>query len=273
MIFLAGLFFYVKDPHRHHRMNDNVLVKFMSCVFESSKRRWIIHRGGKFLENIQDLYEEDFVQSVRSVLEIIKLFLPLPIYWALLAQQDSSWTFQATKMDTIIGQWRIEPDQMKAVAPLMLLAMIPAWDKVLLPAIHKFTRMEITPVASITLGGIAAAASFIASGFLEIVLQVRDYFCFTINLIQLFLFPTAKSPKFNIRSLATSPVLSVDDWGVTFGYSGDPVCLHSSATVNEISGNCGVVHKQRVWEPHRGVDHRIKASEGGGELFTFLVRN
>lgn len=153
-------------------MRENVLLKFIRCVVESLKRILIIHRSGKFLDNVPDQFDAEFVKSVRSVLHIMKLFLPLPIYWALLAQQDSSWTFQATKMNTQIGQWHIEPDQMKAIAPLILLAMIPLWDRIALPAVHQFTHFEITPVASITLGGIAAAAAFVCAGFLEISIQV-----------------------------------------------------------------------------------------------------
>lgn len=75
-------------------------------------------------------------------------------------------------MNTIIGPWNIEPDQMKAIAPLILLGMIPLWDKILLPMVHEKTRFHISPVASIALGGIAAAASFICAGFLEEIIQV-----------------------------------------------------------------------------------------------------
>lgn len=176
MLFLLGLIFYVKEPREsHHRRN--ILFKVIRCVYESLKRKLFNrHNGGHFLTNIQYKYGEQFIISVRSVLHIIKLFLPLPIYWALLAQQDSSWTFQATKLNTMIGPWKLEPDQMKAIAPLILLGLIPLWDRIILPAIHRNTRFEITPVASIALGGIAAAAAFICSGFLEEAVQVSGIY-------------------------------------------------------------------------------------------------
>lgn len=174
VIFLLGLIFYVKDPPLHTRnRRDNSLFAVVRCVSESLQRKLLC--GGQFLENLEDKYDEEFIKSVHSVLEILKLFLPLPIYWALLAQQDSSWTFQAAKLDTLVGGWRLEPDQMKAIAPLLLLAMIPLWDKLLLPAIHRTTDIVITPVASIALGGISAAAAFICSGFLEEIIQVSGW--------------------------------------------------------------------------------------------------
>lgn len=169
-----GLFYYRKEVEQR----ENALFRVIRCVMESLKRKYLIHKGGKFLENIQDLYEDNFIESVKITLQIVKLFLPLPIYWALLAQQDSSWTFQATKLNTTINRWEIEPDQMKAIAPLILLALIPLWEQILLPAIDKHLHILITPLVSVTLGGMAAAASFICAGFLEIIIQVRMIFVF-----------------------------------------------------------------------------------------------
>lgn len=162
------MIFYTKEVEQR----ENVLFKVIRCILESLKRKIIIHKGGTFLDNIQDIYEKEFVKSVKVVLQIIKLFLPLPIYWALLAQQDSSWTFQAAKLNTKIVRWHLEPDQMKAIAPLILLALIPLWEQTILPAIDKHLHHLITPLESVTLGGIAAAASFICAGFLEIIIQV-----------------------------------------------------------------------------------------------------
>lgn len=173
VIFLLGLAFYVKEP-RERNNRENVLFQVFRCALESLQKRFDSPREGKFLDNVKEKYGTEFVESVGSVLHILKLFLPLPIYWALLAQQDSSWTFQATKLNTTLGPWRIEPDQMKAVAPLILLGLIPLWDKVILPSVHRNTRFEITPMASIALGGIAAAAAFICSGFLEEIIQVSS---------------------------------------------------------------------------------------------------
>lgn len=164
----------MKDTHEHNaeQRRQIVLFKVIRCIFTSLQRKFLTDKEGKFLDNVHDLYEMEFVNNVRLVLHIIKLFAPLPIYWSLLAQQDSSWTFQATKLNTNISHFYLEPDQMKSVAPLMIVALIPLWDSILLPAVEKYTQFEITPVASMTLGGISAAGSFICAGFLEIMVQV-----------------------------------------------------------------------------------------------------
>lgn len=234
----------MKDTHRH-QLRENVLFKFIRCIFESLKRILIIHRGGKFLDNVPDQFDAEFVKSVRSVLHIIKLFLPLPIYWALLAQQDSSWTFQATKMNTKIGQWHIEPDQMKAIAPLILLALIPLWDRIVLPAVHQFTHFDINPVASITLGGISAAAAFICAGFLEVAIQVGlelflvgklYFYCL------LYLSSAIDNFDFHFGFMATPSIYVVDDRRAALGHSRHPIRLQASATINEISRDGRLVH-------------------------------
>lgn len=108
-----------------------------------------------------------------SFFQVIKLFLPLPIYWALLAQQDSSWTYQATELDTVVFGYYIEPDQVKALGPILLLIQIPLWERFVVPYLRRH-NIELTPLYSITCGGICAALSFFSAGLLQITIE-RGY--------------------------------------------------------------------------------------------------
>lgn len=77
-------------------------------------------------------------------------------------------------MDTWIfgGVWHIEPDQVKAIGPFVLLLLIPLWTSF---KQHLLSRsfIDISPLASVTLGGLAASLSFVCAGFLEIFIKVR----------------------------------------------------------------------------------------------------
>jgi dipeptide/tripeptide permease len=95
------------------------------------------------------------------------LFIPLPIYWSLLAQQDSSWTFQATRLDTRIFGVFIEPEQIKALGPILLLILIPLCQKVMLPFL-KGHNLHISPLQSCSFGGLCAALSFVCAGLLQL---------------------------------------------------------------------------------------------------------
>ncbi|XP_059613272.1 solute carrier family 15 member 2 isoform X2 [Phlebotomus argentipes] len=163
--FLIGMFFYKKEEVNR----QNILVQVVGCIWyalwkyikkENVNANWLDSSIGR--------YSEEFVRDVRAFLRVLRLYLPLPIYWALLAQQDSSWTFQATKLDTTLFGWRLEPDQVKAMGPLLLLLMIPFWQNIVVPLIRRTTGCQISPLFSVALGGVAAALSFICSGILEV---------------------------------------------------------------------------------------------------------
>ena len=92
--------------------------------------------------------------------------MPLPIYFALLAQQDSTWTFQATQLNTTFGDIYIQADQFKALGPVLLLLQIPLWQRVILPLMHR-CNFNLTTLESVAIGGICAAFSFVCAGFLQ----------------------------------------------------------------------------------------------------------
>jgi dipeptide/tripeptide permease len=104
---------------------------------------------------------------------MLKLFIPLPIYWALLAQQDSSWTLQATRLNTNIFGMYIQPEQIKALGPILLLIQIPLWQKVVLPFLER-RNIFINQLQSVSFGGICAALSFVAAGLLQLRIELNE---------------------------------------------------------------------------------------------------
>lgn len=146
--------------------------------FKSSgeiKEHWIEYAEGR--------YSYEFIDDVLTVLKITKLFIPLPIYYALLVQQDSSWTFQASQMDTTVFGFRIEPDQAKAMGPIFLFTMIPIWTYCVVPLL-KSCDIEISHLRSMVIGGFVSAVSFICAGILQTQIDVgfKD-FCLLLSKI------------------------------------------------------------------------------------------
>lgn len=122
---------------------------------------------------------------------MLKLFIPLPIYWALFAQIDSSWTFQSSELNTTIWGYKFEADQVypitisdcnfvfslelfhsqaKAVGAILLLILIPLWERVTIPTLLKF-NINPSPMRLIFWGGISAGISFMCAGILQIHLE------------------------------------------------------------------------------------------------------
>ncbi|XP_002000285.2 peptide transporter family 1 [Drosophila mojavensis] len=167
IIFLIGKCFYKKEK----LFGDNILFKYCGCIKTALVEKWRHRKSAKrcsyWLQNAIGPYEVNFVNDVSKVLRITKLFIPLPVYFALLAQQDSSWTFQATMMNTTVLGVTIEPDQAKAVGPIFLFMLIPLWQYVTVPLLRRLFHWELKPLHSVTLGGICSAAAFLCAGILQ----------------------------------------------------------------------------------------------------------
>ncbi|XP_061393632.1 peptide transporter family 1 [Musca vetustissima] len=151
---------------------ESILIKFYGCIKHALRKRWNRKADDKkpsyWLHYAVGRYEESFVSDVAKVLKLVKLFLPLPIYFALLAQQDSSWTFQASLMNTtIVDGLTIQPDQAKAMGPIFLFILIPLWQYVVRPLLKFLFKYELKPLHSVTVGGVFSALSFISAGILQ----------------------------------------------------------------------------------------------------------
>ncbi|XP_017074915.2 peptide transporter family 1 [Drosophila eugracilis] len=167
IIFLVGKCFYKSEK----LSDDNILFKFCGCIKTALVEKWRRRKSRKrstyWLHNAVGAYDEGFVNDVSKVLRISKLFIPLPFYFALLAQQDSSWTFQATQMNTTVLGVTIQPDQAKAVGPIFLFMLIPLWQYVTVPLLRRYFNWELQPLHSVTVGGIFSAGAFFCAGAVQ----------------------------------------------------------------------------------------------------------
>jgi solute carrier family 15 oligopeptide transporter 1 len=109
------------------------------------------------------------INDIKSVLKILLLFLPLPLFWALFDQQGSRWTFQATRMNGDVGFTEIKPDQMQLINPLLILVFIPLFDCAIYPMLATLGIKR--PLQKLTAGGLLAGIAFLISGFVEIQLE------------------------------------------------------------------------------------------------------
>lgn len=114
-------------------------------------------------------FGKEMVDDVKSVLKILLMFVPLPLFWALFDQQGSRWTFQATRMTGNIGFTEIKPDQMQVINPLLILVFIPIFDCSIYPFLAKLGFKR--PLQKLATGGILAGIAFLISGIVELQLE------------------------------------------------------------------------------------------------------
>ena len=120
--------------------------------------------------------QEEFMEEVRLLLHVCVMFLPIPVFFALFNQQvatyklnlsyhcwelhthtcmplvhllihciflqGSKWTLQASKMNGKLGGITIQPDQMQALNPILMLASIPIFETVVYPLFEKCNLLK-----------------------------------------------------------------------------------------------------------------------------------
>ncbi|KAM3968972.1 peptide transporter family 1 isoform 2-T2 [Aphomia sociella] len=163
LIFVAGKRLYIiKNPA------GNILGRVATCIshaicksFKSKEKR------EHWLDHADDKYDAGLIEDIKSLLRVLVLFIPLPVFWALFDQQGSRWTFQADRMEQSIGSWTLKADQMQVLNPLLILIFIPLFEVAIYPFMT-WCKLIRKPLHKIIWGGILAAAAFVISGIVEL---------------------------------------------------------------------------------------------------------
>ena len=111
------------------------------------------------------------MEETKILLQVLTLFIPIPVFWALFDQQGSRWTFQAQRTNGLVGGYLVKPDQMQLFNPMFILILIPLFDQFIYPQFAKINLLT-KPLQRICVGGIITAMAFYISGLLELSLMV-----------------------------------------------------------------------------------------------------
>lgn len=148
-----------------------------------------------WIEYSEDKYGKELVADTRLVLQVLVLYLPITLFWALFYQQGSRWVLQAVRMDGYLGFYTIIPDQFNVLNPLLALLLIPLFEKVLDPLLAKVNISG--DLHKITLGGVLAGVAFLVSAVIELQLQNEEYMHMTWLLPQYTLMVTLPLMNFS----------------------------------------------------------------------------
>jgi solute carrier family 15 oligopeptide transporter 1 len=122
-----------------------------------------------WLEHAEAKHGKKLVLETKILLNILTLYVVLPVFWALFDQQGSRWTFQATRMNGDIGFMEIKPDQIQVINPALILIFIPLYEIIFYPLLAKVGVSR--PLQKLTLGGILAGVAFVISAVVELSLE------------------------------------------------------------------------------------------------------
>ncbi|KAG4079780.1 hypothetical protein HA402_014911, partial [Bradysia odoriphaga] len=110
----------VKSSYLQKPPSGNMLIKVIRCVTNGIAEKWKQRSAepkAHWLDYAEMKHGPHLVSETKIVIGILKLYIPLPIFWAVYMQQCSRWIFQATRMNGDIGFYTVTPDQMIALNP------------------------------------------------------------------------------------------------------------------------------------------------------------
>ncbi|MBS0208259.1 MAG: POT family MFS transporter [Planctomycetes bacterium] len=115
------------------------------------------------------------VRSKEGIVAIAKLsiiFLFVAVFWSLFDQTHSSWVQQAEQMNREILGVTLDPDQLQAVNPLLIMIYIPLFTYLIYPALEKLPGLNpLTPLKRIAIGFFVMVPAF---GLVAVVQQWID---------------------------------------------------------------------------------------------------
>ncbi|MGQ0504816.1 MAG: POT family MFS transporter [Myxococcaceae bacterium] len=127
------------------------------------------HSFSKVLLNPK-AHPPDKVEGAHSVLRILMIFVPIPLFWALFDQKGSTWILQAQQMDLQLGSVTFQPSQIMALNPLMVMLLVPFSEYVLYPLLERH-GLVLSPLRRMTIGMFVACVAFVLVGALQLVLD------------------------------------------------------------------------------------------------------
>ncbi|CAI2357258.1 unnamed protein product [Caenorhabditis sp. 36 PRJEB53466] len=186
LVFMGGSFWYKKNPPKDNVFGEVTRLMFTAVGNKSKKgstpkEHWLLHyltthdcsKDAKCLElqalkhNGKLCQKKRFIDDVRSLLRVLVMFLPVPMFWALYDQQGSVWLIQAIQMDCRLSDTLLLlPDQMQTLNAVLILVFIPLFQVIIYPIAAKCVKL--TPLRKMVTGGLLASLSFLITGFVQL---------------------------------------------------------------------------------------------------------
>src|SRR5205814_1527567 len=113
-----------------------------------------------FLAASRARYAPAAVEGVKAVLGILTIFAPVPVFWALFNQSNTTWVLQGANMTpfSVMG-FKIDAERIQSIGPLLVLIWVPILTLWVYPLLDRL-GLRPTPLRRMGAGMLLGAASF-----------------------------------------------------------------------------------------------------------------
>jgi dipeptide/tripeptide permease len=134
----------------------------VATVFFWMGRKNFAHIQPRGLKYIKEAFTGD---GLNAMLRLIPVYLFVAIFWSLYDQSATAWVLQAQYLDRDIFGWKILPDQVGSVNPLLIMLFIPLFAYLIYPWLSKI--ITLTSIRKIGIGFVLTAMAFGLSAVIE----------------------------------------------------------------------------------------------------------
>ena len=105
--------------------------------------------------------------DLKVVGRIALVLLPVPVFWALYDQINSSWVLQGAKMAPfVVAGFKMDAERIQSVSALLVLLWIPILTLLVYPAAER-AGLKLTPLRRMGAGMVFTAISFVVCAWLQ----------------------------------------------------------------------------------------------------------
>jgi proton-dependent oligopeptide transporter, POT family len=168
LMFIATIIFWMGRKQYVHvpptgRTGEPGFIKITYAAIQNRAKR---KQGQSFLDAALGKYTREQVEGAKAVIDIIKVFATISVFWALFDQNGSSWVLQAQQMDRTVLGFALEASQIQALNPILVMILIPIFSFGIYPAVEKL-GIKVTPLRKIAAGMVFTALSFVIVGLAQ----------------------------------------------------------------------------------------------------------
>jgi proton-dependent oligopeptide transporter, POT family len=162
LVFWLGRRYYVRVPPTGRDPHG-----FLGVMASGIGRRDV--PGGFWARAAAD-HPPEAVEASRAALRVLGIFSMIPLFWACFDQKASLWVLQARSLDLQVGGFTLEPSQLQAANPFLILLLVPITTYGLYPWLER-RGIRFTPLRRIGTGLVLTATSFVLIALVQRALE------------------------------------------------------------------------------------------------------
>ncbi|GIX73031.1 hypothetical protein CDAR_244701 [Caerostris darwini] len=124
-----------------------------------------------WLDYADDIYDKEVIFDAKSLLFIMWVFIPLPVFWAFYAMY-SRWEQQARSMKNVGDEFLYIARQLQTDNLIFPILMVPLFEYIIYPLFSKLDLLE-TRLQRMAAGGMLSAIAFTLSGIVYLKMEAQ----------------------------------------------------------------------------------------------------